>query len=659
MTSEDKQKVEQTDERQQTMDRLSASIGTPNEWVKQLSHLQFKEQFILLSYFGLNEFEQLSMEQIAKIVGMSVVTTRVYFNRACAKISILQHEQNNAKYKHLFLYTNSVLTPDNYIELLNLPKKDKMNILYTNSIKNAEEGLEILKTNPRIFTDNLKFFSVNERYFLSHLFGLNGVEKLTPEQIIANLNISQCFFSSLKLSCTKKLMQIERLLNENGSTEAFVGQVYAVDADDRRGITITNKRRLSNNENAFWTKLDYYAQHPEFVTKNLTHLSIGEQYTLLRTLGLNGFEKISGEQIAEDLKILEQSYSSYLWMGVKKLSILEEAVADSAELKKVQRHKSPVLTIDNYTEYIGLSAVDKYAVGVGREKRAESLGFEEEKKRCAKFRQIAYEEDAEFINLFDQIYAGKEYKLPSLLGMIEKKKKLTNNQQNYLFSLYNIERFTGKDLANSCVLALLIMGNKNIVNHILNTKYATFNSYYQEKIEMELQDALRRAIDGYSLESGTTFSTYAFKVLQNARVLNDKQIVPLSLDTTTIDDDDSVYMYSTLGEEDEFIEDYAEREIRQDLWKLVGYLKPQNQFIIMAYYGKYRQPMVLTEIGQAMGITKSRASQRLGKSLNLIRQFVSEPQSIAKKSPQQQSEWRLLTEDEFNSILSTSAGYNY
>lgn len=655
-SEEDKKQDVQLAERERIINRLNATIGTPDKWVQYLSHLQFKEQFMLLSYFGINGFKQLSFDEAAKLINTSSNTARTYFNKACRKIGILQHEQGNLKYKHLFVYTNEVLTADNWVDLLYLSNRDKLDIVRANAINNAEEGMEILKTNPQAFTDNLRFFTENERYLVTHLFGLNGAGKLTAEQIIENLNISQGFFVSLRLSCIKKLTQIEYLLSEKGSTKDFVGRVYSVAVTEGNSL---KKRKLMEHEKVFLSKIDYFSQRPEFINQNLTHLSIGEQYVLLRMLGLNGFERIPEEQIAKDLKILSSTLHPYLSSALRKLGILESAETENPELRMILRHKSPVLTTDNYTEYVGLSAADKYAVGVNRGKRGEPVDLEGEKERCARFRQIASDENAEFVNLFDQVCAGKDYKMPRLLSLVENNKKLTINQQNYMFSIYNVERLTGKDVANSCALAILIMGNQNIVNHIMNKKFATFNSHHREKIEMELQDALRRAIDNYSLECGTTFSTFAYKVLLNARAYDSKQIIPLSLDTTVVDDDGQIYLESALGYDDEFVSGYAENEIKQSVWELLGYLQPQNQFIVMAYYGKYREPMVLTEIGEVLGITKSRVSQKLAKSLELIRELMDDPKSrVLTKSPQLQDECKLLTEEEFNTVLSESVQYN-
>lgn len=646
MTNEDNKK-NALSERQQTMKRLNKTIGTPDKWIKYLSHLNFKEQFALLSYFGLNGFKQSSLEELAEATNSSLTTVRGAFNKACRKIEILQNEQTNPRYQYLFLYSNEVLTPENYEALLSLSRKEKIAMLNKNIISGEDVGLEMVKNKPELFTDNLKYFSEKERYLIQHLLGLNGNEKLTSAQICEDLGISQHFFTSLKLGAIKKLTQMENLINQTGSIQGFTGREYA--------ITHEGGAKATNSADAPIRKITYYANHPELVNPHLSHLSIGEQYSFLRYTGINEFEKMSPAQIAVDLKVNRSTCSNYATSAVRKLDVLNGETDAPDVLEKLLKRNFPILTTENYNDYVGLSSQDKYSIGVCRGKpRLTTL--EQEQQRCDKYREIAYSENAEFMGLLDQVIDGKDHKMMELLRIIEKNKRLTNNQCNYLFSLYNIERMTGKDVANSSVLAVLIMSNQNLINHMINTKFGSFSNNFKEKMQMTLQDALRRAIDNYNLDMEVSFSTYAYRAFSNAKSIDDKEIVPLSLDTTIAGDEQKgLELSDVLGEEDEFIANFAERQAMQDVWGLMGYLHPKNQFIIMAYYGKYCEPMVLTEIGEILNVTKSRVAQVLSKSLELLREMVKDPAHVRLiKSKQIQDRYHLITEEEFNNLLCSS-----
>lgn len=641
-------------ERQQALKRMNSTIGTPDVWVKYLSHLTFKEQYIIQAYWGLNGFKQRTFEELADEIKTSLGSVVTYYNSACRKISILQNEQANPKYQYLFMYSNQLVTPDNYTEMMNLSRKEKIKVVHSIALQNAEEGLEMVKSNPKLLTDNLKFFNENERYTLLHLLGLDGNEKLTPEQILADLNISAHYFVSLKLNSIKKLMRLENLIAETGSTEGFAGTRYKVEQGGGMEDEVEGRRDGRGKVSKLAHRVEHLTQDLDWLNKNLTHLSIGEQYVFLRLSGINGFEKKPPRQVAEELNVERATPTGYATSAVRKLSILAGEMGTQSDVDKLLKHNSPVLTKENYTQYVGLSSSDKYAAGVSREKHPQK-SLEEEQARCEQFRQIAYEENAEFVQLLDQVLDGKDYKLSALLRMVESNKRLTSNQQNYLFSLYNIERLSSKDEANSSVLAVLIMGNQNLINHMLSTRFGSANSYRREKLQMCLQDALRRAIDGYSLDCGTTFSTFAYKTFNNATSTEPKEIIPISLDATTLGYDDDLDLYSMLGDEDEYIADFAEQDYKGRIWSLLGYLPRKSQFIIMAYYGKYCQPMVLSELGSVLHITKSRVAQILTQSLNILRTMIESPDGVRAIKPQQlQDRYRLLTEEEFNAVLSAS-----
>lgn len=277
-------------------------------------------------------------------------------------------------------------------------------------------------------------------------------------------------------------------------------------------------------------------------------------------------------------------------------------------------------------------------------------------KECGELKSKMCEETPNFSALLDEVCAGKEYKLPKLVELIDSQRKLTPTQTEYLFRKYKIERMTGVDVSNSVALALLILGNKNLTRHILN-KYAPHaNSWDKENIEIELDDALRRAIDTYDVEYGTAFSTYAFKVCYLALTRTKPEVCIVS-DSTPITD--NLIVSDAIGANDDFFDDFSWEDYAKSVWRLLGYFNDKCQFIVMARLGKYCEPMSYAEIGEVMGISAGSVGY-------VVREVIRDIGRIEKNLPKKpklrhslcREQYHLMNGDEFHNRFKAECTQN-
>lgn len=272
---------------------------------------------------------------------------------------------------------------------------------------------------------------------------------------------------------------------------------------------------------------------------------------------------------------------------------------------------------------------------------------------CAQLKAKMSKETPQFSDLLDEIYAGKQCKIDALAKLVERQSKLTPTQQAYFFRQYRIEQLTNADISQSVALAMLILGNTNLTRYVIKKIAPTASLLRREILQMEFDDALRRAIDTYDIEFGVEFSTYAFRVCVMA-LQRIKPEVKVVSDTTPVEG--GTTLENTLGAPDEFIEDFVQADYRNYIWQLLGYFNDKCQFVTMAHLGKYCEPMTYAEIGEILGVSGSFVGKVVREVVRQIGKMANDPEySSQLKESVKRKEYHLLTCEEFCSKLSTQS----
>lgn len=276
--------------------------------------------------------------------------------------------------------------------------------------------------------------------------------------------------------------------------------------------------------------------------------------------------------------------------------------------------------------------------------------------KCSVLKTQMSEETPEFSALLDEVCSGKEHKMSNLVKLVEMQGKLTATQQEYLFRRYGIERLTGVDTSTSVALAILILGNKNLTRRFIKRYAPNANSWMQERLEIIMDDALRRAIDAYKVEYGTAFSTYAFKSFYMAFVTMKPELDMVSSTTQVAD---NLTLEETIGESDDFFDNFSRKDYAQYVWKSLGYFNDRCQFIIMAYLGKYCEPMSYAEIGEILGISTSAVGHILREMIRTIGRCVKvESNEPTVRTGLSRKEYHLINSREFHNMFKAECKKN-
>lgn len=273
-------------------------------------------------------------------------------------------------------------------------------------------------------------------------------------------------------------------------------------------------------------------------------------------------------------------------------------------------------------------------------------------QECEQLKAQMSNETPAFSTLFDEVSAGKMYKMSRLAELVKKQRKLTPTQQAYLFRQYRIDCLTGCDAADSTALAMLMLGNENLSRWMVKRVASEASISRREMVEIELDNVLRRAIDGYDVDCGVNFSTYAYTAFVRALKKMKVQIETISTETKV---ENKLTINDVIGDNDEFIDEYTQKDYKRYVWGLLGYFNDRAQFITMAYLGKYCEPMTYAEIGAILGVSGSYVSEVMRAVIRNIRKMERTSRVDELRPSLARDKYHLLTCAEFNERLQAEA----
>ena len=409
--------------------------------------------------------------------------------------------------------------------------------------------------------------------------------------------------------------------------------------------------------------IEFVSKNFQILKINLCHLTLREQFVILSLTGQNGFKKCSLEELAELLKVSDNTVKMLKIRALKKL----KALYTQNEHEKYLKLNYPLLTNSNFNEYF-----EKDIAGDRRPKYKEAdfiekyqyADIDEIQNKCKNSRELALKEDSVFVKKLDEILNGKYWQINSLVKYIESKKTLTQVQYDYLFCLYTLERIEKRDSKDSSILAILLLCHDNFIYYIMNKINIPDWTNYDE-VKAKVENGLRKAIDSYDITKDIKFITYASSVARNEVLmfLRKNRIVAQSLDKEVDSSGENDQIYDDyLGANDEFIEDYAEKEISKQIWKNIGFLKSRTQFCLMARFGKYTKPLSYPEIASILNYTRPYVYILMNSGIKELKQMYLDSKYLSEKKylhfmaksglhTQVQNDYHILTKEEFNDIL--------
>ena len=291
-----------------------------------------------------------------------------------------------------------------------------------------------------------------------------------------------------------------------------------------------------------------------------------------------------------------------------------------------------------------------------------NLDLDQLKKEFPQIKSLAQTEDEKFVALFDAVYAGKTWKLEELLNHIKCNHGLTRVQYDLLFNTYNRERAEGKDVAESGALAVLLMCHEYFIFRI-SKKILLPPTHSRDEMFMRLEMGLRKAVDSFDPRKGIYFLNYATPVVLHEGLIyvrSNRQYATVGLEDKLIADDNSGPTYQDqLASNEKIVEDYIEKEIAEILWAKMGFLKPREQFCMLAYTGKYGRPITQSEIAKCFDMDQSMISKIIKKCKLALIQMLEDPKYISSgryravskngriPNTSVTADYHLLTKDEF------------
>lgn len=274
-------------------------------------------------------------------------------------------------------------------------------------------------------------------------------------------------------------------------------------------------------------------------------------------------------------------------------------------------------------------------------------------------------EDNTFAEKLTRILNGKTWEIQSFIKYIKKCKGLTDLQYQYLFRRLKIEKINNVDMANSSVLAILILCHKPFVHFVLDRIKVPTN-IHSDEVQSQIEWGLRKAIDGFDYEQKNKFLTYAYVIMKNEALmfLRLKRIAVTGIDEKVSYKDGNDLTYAEiLQDDDDFVQKVQEQELAQNYWKLLGYFNPITQFCVMARMGKYTPKHTCTKISEVLNCSRSGVSRMIASALKEIKIIETDDKYILNGKyknaridgykSQVETPYHILTEQEFFDILNS------
>lgn len=293
-----------------------------------------------------------------------------------------------------------------------------------------------------------------------------------------------------------------------------------------------------------------------------------------------------------------------------------------------------------------------------------------EKTKCNQLRQQIIVEDKLFVGQLDRILSGKTWEIERFVRYINKKHGLTNLESEYLFRLLKIEKLNNKDMSKSDVLAILLLCHKHFVYYVIEKIKIPSHIQYDEVLA-QVEWGLRKAIDNYDVDKQIKFLTYANVVMKNEALMymRLKRLTIISLEEQVGPNQKNNIVYGqVLATNDEFIQEFDERDLAEHYWKYLGHFNPATQVCIMAHFGKYTNKFTCLEISKKLNISRSLVSKRITFAIKEMQLMAQDPRYIIDKKyhsfcykgyrSQVQETYHLVDKQEFFDILYNKSDTN-
>ena len=202
-------------------------------------------------------------------------------------------------------------------------------------------------------------------------------------------------------------------------------------------------------------------------------------------------------------------------------------------------------------------------------------------------------------------------------------KPLTKEEEHYYLSLAAQGDLQARNV--------LVERNLRLVAHIMKKYYAL--SADQEDLISIGTIGLIKGISTFKPEKGARLATYAARCIENEILMHFRSQkktlgdVSLSDYIETGSDGATLSFMDVICSEEDFAEQYAEREINEKLHKGIRkVLEHREQQIILLRFGFGNQlPLTQHEVADKLGISRSYVSRIEKKALHKLRQYMNDP----------------------------------
>lgn len=222
---------------------------------------------------------------------------------------------------------------------------------------------------------------------------------------------------------------------------------------------------------------------------------------------------------------------------------------------------------------------------------------------------------------------------------IKKNGGLSNEEQYELFKQYDLDKQKGVSVENSRARTLLILCNTRLVGFVVN-KLFKYCDETSEEYSVGIE-GLIKAIDKFDVNKNVKFSTFAVPVIKNEifmyyrELKSDKRIMQLkaiSLEEYLEKGEELCGLRRTicLMDNEDFREDVALKEDYKQIYKVLKYLTPKEQYVIIYTFG-LNSASIKTQksMGNELGINRASISRILNKTLYKLKILLTNSENLS------------------------------
>jgi len=225
----------------------------------------------------------------------------------------------------------------------------------------------------------------------------------------------------------------------------------------------------------------------------------------------------------------------------------------------------------------------------------------------------------------------EEWELKKQLAPLCENGALTNDNVMKLFQQYHADRNNGIPKEESVARTLLIMGNIKLVYFVLKDKIKIpFPNESMDEFSIG-KIGLMKSVDTYRTDTEAKFSSYAIKVISrdifmHYRKINsvqntiNREAVSLDDVVQTPYDRNELTLEDMIADDENFVQEYEDRDGVETAYKNMKYLKPKEQIAIIYTFGLFGKPVLKQrEIAEIVGTTRSVISVNLKRGLHKLK----------------------------------------